>query len=80
MEPPKQAEASQSARQPWVRTRSRVQLEEGEQQPPEIINVDKIPSPDTTLMNPTPVVEETQQPTPKGMNVDTPTEAQEQQN
>jgi hypothetical protein len=33
MAPPKQAEASQTARQPRVRTRSWVQLEEGEQQP-----------------------------------------------
>jgi hypothetical protein len=70
MAPPKQAEASQSARQPRVRTRSQVQLEEGEQQPSEIVNVDEIPSPDTTPVNPTPVVEETQQPTPEGTNVD----------
>jgi hypothetical protein len=80
MAPPKQEEASQSARQPRVRTRSWVQLEEGEQQPPEIVNVDEIPSPDTTPVNPTPVVEETQQPTPEGTNIDRPTEVQEQQN
>jgi hypothetical protein len=44
-------------------------LEEGEHQPPKIINVDEIPSPDTTPVNPTPMVEETQQPATKGMNV-----------
>jgi hypothetical protein len=46
----------------------------------EIVNVDEIPSPDTTPVNPTPIVEETQQPTPEGMNIDRPTEVQEQQN
>jgi hypothetical protein len=34
-------------------------MQESEQQPPKVINVDEIPSPDTTPMNPTPVVEET---------------------
>ena len=57
MEPPQQVEAGQSAKQPIVRTKSWVQLEEGEQQPLEIINVDEIPSPDTTPVNPTPVME-----------------------
>jgi hypothetical protein len=60
MVPPKQEEASQTARQPSVRTKARVQLEEGKQQPLEVVNVDKIPSPDTTTVNPTPMVEETQ--------------------
>jgi hypothetical protein len=78
MAPPKQAEAIQSARQPRVRTRSRVQLEERKQQPSEIINVNKIPYPDTTPVNPTLVVEENQQPASKGMNIDRPTELQEQ--
>jgi hypothetical protein len=80
MAPPKQAEASQSARPTRVKTRSWVQLEESEQQPSEIVNVDEIPSPDTTPVNPTPIVEETQQPAPEGMNIDRPTEVQEQQN
>jgi hypothetical protein len=31
-------------------------------------------------VNPTPIVEETQQPTPEGMNIDIPTEVQEQLN
>jgi hypothetical protein len=80
MAPPKKVETSQSVRQPRVRTRSRVQLEEGEQQSLEIVNIDEIPSPDKTLVNPTPVVEETQQTTPEGMNIDRPSEVQEQQN
>jgi hypothetical protein len=63
-----------------IRTRAQVQSQESEQQPPEVVNVDEIPSPDTTPVNPTPMVEETQQPTPEGMNVDMPAEAQEQQN
>jgi hypothetical protein len=65
MAPPKQAEASQTARKPELEPGHEVQLEEGEQQPPEIVNVDEIPSPDTTPVNPTPIVEETQQPTPR---------------
>jgi hypothetical protein len=72
MAPPKQEEPSQTARHSRVRTRAQVQSQESEQQPPEVVNVDEIPSPDTTPMNPTPVVEETQQPTPEGMNVDMP--------
>jgi hypothetical protein len=80
MAPPKKEETSQTARHSRVRTRAQVQSEEGEQQPPEIVNIDKIPSPDTTPMNPIPMVEETQQPTPEGMNVDMPAEEQEQQN
>jgi len=60
MAPPKHEEASQTAKQPRFRTRAWVQLEEGEQQLPEVINVDEIPSPETTLVNPTPVVEEIQ--------------------
>jgi hypothetical protein len=60
MAPPNQAEESQSARPTKVKTRSWVQLEESEQQLPEIVNIDEIPSPNTTPVNPTPVVEETQ--------------------
>jgi hypothetical protein len=40
--------------------------------PPEVVNVDEIPSLDTTPLNPIPMVEETQHPTPEGMNVDMP--------
>jgi hypothetical protein len=74
MAPPNQAEASQSARQPRVRTKLWVHLEEGEQQSLDIVNIDKIPSPDTTLVKPTPVVEETEHPKLKDTNIDRPTE------
>jgi hypothetical protein len=47
MAPPKPAEASQTARPTRVQTRSRGPLEENEQQQPEIIDIDKIPSPET---------------------------------
>jgi hypothetical protein len=33
-------------------------MEEGEQQQLQIVNVNEIPSPDTTPVNPTPIVEE----------------------
>jgi hypothetical protein len=45
-----------------------------------MVNVDKIPSPDTTLMNLMPIVEETQQPKPEGTNIDITTEVQEPPN
>jgi hypothetical protein len=52
MAPPKQGELSQIARQPRVRTRKQMQSDGSEQQPSpwlEFVNVDKIPSPNTTL-------------------------------
>jgi hypothetical protein len=60
MAPPKQAEASQTARKTRVQTRSRGQAEEGEQQPSEIVNVDEIPSPETIPVQSTPILEEIQ--------------------
>jgi hypothetical protein len=60
MAPPKQEETSHIVRHSKVRTRAQVQSEEGKQQPPKIINIDEIPSPYTTPMNPIPMVEETQ--------------------
>jgi hypothetical protein len=60
MAPPKKAEASQTAKKTRVQTKSQVHAKEGEQLSPKIVNVDKIPSPDTTLVNPTPILEETQ--------------------
>jgi hypothetical protein len=77
MAPPKQAEASQTARKTRVQTRLRGQVEEGEQQPPEIVNVDEIPSPEMIPIQPTPILEEIQQPTAEAMNVDMPVAAQE---
>jgi hypothetical protein len=55
-------------------------VEEGEQQPPEIVNVNEIPSLDTTPVNPTPILEETKQPTSKGTNIDIPAKVWEPQN
>jgi hypothetical protein len=55
-------------------------VEEGEQQPSEIVNIDEIPSPETTPVHSTPILEEIQQPAPEGMNTDIPTEVQEPQN
>jgi len=55
-------------------------LELGKQKSLEVFNVNEIPSLDTTLVNPTTVVEEIQQPTPKGKNIDRPTEVLEKPN
>jgi hypothetical protein len=46
----------------------------------EIVNVDENPSPNTKPVNPTPILEETQQPTPKGTNIDIPAEVHKPQN
>jgi hypothetical protein len=81
MAPPKQEEPRKTARQPRVRTRAQTQSQGSEQQqPPEVINVDEIPSPDTTPGSPTLMVEETQQTTPVGMDIDRPEEGQGRQN
>jgi hypothetical protein len=55
-------------------------MKEGEKQPLEIVNVDEIPSLDTTPVNPTPILEEIQHPTPKGTSKEIPTKVQEPQN
>jgi hypothetical protein len=73
MEPSKQAEAIQTSRKTRVQTRSWGHVKEGEQQLPKIVNVDEIPSPETTPMHSTPIVEEIQQPTLEGMNKEIPT-------
>jgi hypothetical protein len=73
MAPPKQGEPIQRTRQPQVKTRAQTQSQESEQQPsppPEVINVDEIPSPDTTMGSPTHIEEETQQIAPTGMDID----------
>jgi hypothetical protein len=57
---PKQVELSQTSRKSIVRTRAQIQWQESKQQPLEVVNVDKIPSLDTTPINPTHIVEETQ--------------------
>jgi hypothetical protein len=55
-------------------------LEEGEQPPPKVVNLNEIPSLYTTLVNPTPMVEETQTLAVEEMNIDMPVETQEQKN
>jgi hypothetical protein len=62
MAPPKQEETSQTAKRTRVQTRSRGPAEEGEQQSPEIVDIDEIPSLEMTSVNTTPILEETQQP------------------
>jgi hypothetical protein len=54
-------------------------VEEGEQQQLEIVNVDKIPSPDTTPIKPTPILEEVQEPASEGRSLTIPVEVQEPQ-
>jgi acetoin utilization deacetylase AcuC-like enzyme len=77
---PSKQKRARTARKTRVQTRSRGQAEEGEQQPSEIVNIDEIPSPETTPVHSTPILEEIQQPAPEGMNTDIPTEVQEPQN
>jgi len=55
-------------------------LEEGEKKSLEIFYVDGIPSLDTIPVNPTLIVEETQQPTLEGTNIGRPIEVHEQHN
>jgi hypothetical protein len=80
MAPPKQVEARETARKTIVQTKSRVQVEEGEQQLPKIVNVDEILSPDMIPINSTHILEEIPHPSPEGTNIDRPVEIQEPQN
>jgi hypothetical protein len=52
-------------------------VEEGEQQPSKIINVEKIPFPYTKPVKPTPILEEIQQPAPEGTSQEILVEVQE---
>jgi hypothetical protein len=73
MAPPKQREPSQTARKPRVRTKAQSESHGDEQQPslpPEVVNVDEIPSPDATPVSPTCIETETQQTTHACMNND----------
>jgi hypothetical protein len=80
MAPPKPAEAGQTTRPTRVQTRSRGPLEENEQQQPEIVDIDEIPSPEMIPVNSTPILEEIQQPQAEAMKEDMPAVAQEPQN
>jgi len=55
-------------------------LEENEQQQPEIVDIEKIPSPETILVNSTLILEEIQQPQAEAIKVDTPAVMQAPQN
>jgi hypothetical protein len=83
MEPPKHGDLIQKTRKPRFRTKAQTQSHGSEQQPyplREVINVEKIPSLDTTPRSPTLVVEETQQTTPTGMEINRPEEEKDRQN
>jgi hypothetical protein len=80
MAPPKPTEPGQTARPTRVQTRSRGPLEENEQQQPEIVDIDEIPSPEMIPVNSTPILEEIQQPQAEAMKEDTPAATQEPQN
>jgi hypothetical protein len=80
MAPPKLAEPGQTARSTRVQTRSRGPLEENEQQQPEIVDIDEIPSPEEIPVDSTPILEEIQQPQAEAMEQDTPAVVQEPQN
>jgi hypothetical protein len=60
MEPMKLVETSLTARPTKFQTRSEGPLEENEQQQSEIIEIDKIPSPERILVISTPILEEIQ--------------------
>jgi hypothetical protein len=52
-------------------------LEESEQQQPDIVDIDEIPSPQMILVNSTPILEEIQHPEAVAMKVDTPAATQQ---
>jgi hypothetical protein len=73
MAPTKLGAPSQACKRPQSNVRAPSQPQGREQQPtepPEVVHMDEIPSPDMTPTSPTPVVEETQQTTPLGMDMD----------
>jgi hypothetical protein len=75
MEPPKLEVPRQSCRKPRSNLRTPQQPQGREQQPPQptkFINLDEIPLPNMKPRSPTPAVEETQQTTPLGMDIDMP--------
>jgi hypothetical protein len=73
MAPPKLGASSHACRRPQRNLIAPQQPQESEQQllrPPEFVNLDEILSPDMAPGSPTPLVEETQQTTPVGMDID----------
>jgi len=75
MAPPKLGAPSQTCKRPRSNIKEPLQPHGSKQQPPqppEFINLDKIPSPNMEPGSPTPVVEETQKTKPVGMDIDIP--------
>jgi hypothetical protein len=60
MEPPNSTEPGPTNRPTRVQTRSRGPLEENEQQQPEIVDIDEIPSPEIPPLNSIMILEEIQ--------------------
>jgi hypothetical protein len=67
MAPPKLVELDQTAKSTRVQTRSREPLEENKQQPPKIVDIDEIPSPEEILVESIPILEEILQPQTEAM-------------
>jgi hypothetical protein len=76
MAPPKIVEVGQTTKPTRVQTKSWGPLDENEEQQPEIVDIDKIPSPERTSVNYTPILEEIQKPQAKVMKLDMPAVAQ----
>jgi hypothetical protein len=72
MAPPKITEPCQTVRPTRVQTRSQGTREENEQQPPDIIDIDKIPSLEDVLVESTQIQGEIPQPQEETMKEDTP--------
>jgi hypothetical protein len=79
MAPPKLAEPGHTARSTRAQTRSQGPPEESEQQPPEIVDIDEIPSPEEIPVESTPILEEAPKPQTEAMEQDTPAAAHEPQ-
>jgi hypothetical protein len=72
MAPPKLVEPGHTTISIRAQTRSQGPLEESEQQPPEIVDIDKISSPKEIPVESTPILEETPKPQREAMEHDTP--------
>jgi hypothetical protein len=80
MVPPKLAEPGHITKSTRAHTRLQGQPEESEQQPPEIVDIDEIPSPEEILVDSTPILEEASKPQIEAMEQDTPATSHEPQN
>jgi hypothetical protein len=80
MAPPKSTEPGSTTRPTRVQTKSRGPLEENEQQQPEIVDINEIPSPEIPPVSPTPILEEIQWPQPEELKEDMQAESWEPMN